>query len=163
MRLEALGCVPARYLMLEISADLRERQRRTILERVPQLARRVEWLDAPPETAFDGVVLANEVLDALPVTRFRWIRDRCEELGVTLEQDRLGWAPRPASASRCGLRVRSPLRPADGKTAMCRSTVRDCRRGRPRSRELIAPGLALWIDYGLPRWQYYLAERRTAR
>src|SRR5580698_5707820 len=80
-RLDGLGCVPERYLMLEVSADLRERQREHIAAAVPQLAKRVEWLDAPPDIAFDGVVLANEVLDALPVTRFRWQAGRCEELG----------------------------------------------------------------------------------
>jgi SAM-dependent MidA family methyltransferase len=45
-RLDALGCVPERYLMLEVSADLRERQHRHIRAAVPHLAKRVEWLDA---------------------------------------------------------------------------------------------------------------------
>jgi SAM-dependent MidA family methyltransferase len=71
-RLEELGRLPERYFVLEISADLRERQRRRIADAVPHLAQRVEWLEAPPDVAFDGVVLANEVLDALPVKRFRW-------------------------------------------------------------------------------------------
>jgi SAM-dependent MidA family methyltransferase len=83
-RLDVLGCVPERYLMLEVSADLRERQREHIAAAVPQLAKRVEWLDVPPDIAFDGVVLANEVLDALPVRRFRWHPpggdEGCEEM-----------------------------------------------------------------------------------
>ena len=63
-RLEALAQLPARYLILEVSADLRERQRTLLHAALPHLRNRVVWLDAPPEP-FDGVILANEVLDAL--------------------------------------------------------------------------------------------------
>ncbi|HJY39052.1 MAG TPA: SAM-dependent methyltransferase, partial [Steroidobacteraceae bacterium] len=64
------GSLPERYLILEVSADLRERQRALVQERAPAHAARVEWLDRLPEE-LRGVVLANEVLDALPVQRFR--------------------------------------------------------------------------------------------
>ncbi len=95
-RLEMLGMLPARYRILEVSADLRERQRRTVRERIPHLQERVDWLDGPPTASFEGVILANEVLDALPVARFRWQDTHCEELGVAVEDDRFVWAPRPA-------------------------------------------------------------------
>src|SRR5258708_11503226 len=78
--LERLGLLPARYWILEISADLRERQRRQFAQHLPHLQGRIHWLDQPPEEYFDGLVLANEVLDALPVTRFRWHPDKVEEL-----------------------------------------------------------------------------------
>src|SRR5580692_4098509 len=71
LRLETLGELPDRYCILEISADLRERQRRHLVRHLPpHLQERVHWLDQPTEQSFDGVILANEVLDALPVTRF---------------------------------------------------------------------------------------------
>ncbi|HSY95675.1 MAG TPA: SAM-dependent methyltransferase, partial [Steroidobacteraceae bacterium] len=95
-RLEQLGLLPACYWILDISADLRERQRRYIAQHVPHLQARVHWLDRPPDTAFDGLILANEVLDALPVTRFRWHRDRVEELGVVIDDRRFAWESRPA-------------------------------------------------------------------
>ncbi len=95
-RLESLGCLPRRYSILDVSADLRDRQARRLKQRVPHLLERVEWLDSPPAAAFDGVIVANEVLDALPVTRFRWHPGSCEELGVALDGDRFVWAPRPA-------------------------------------------------------------------
>ena len=85
LRLEKLRLLPARYWILEISADLRDRQRRHIAQHLPHLLGRVHWLERPPEGSFDGLVLANEVLDALPVTRFRWHRDRVEELGVVID------------------------------------------------------------------------------
>ena len=95
-RLEQLGSLPTCYWILEISADLRERQRRYIAQHVPHLQPRVHWLDRPPDTAFDGLILANEVLDALPVARFRWHRDRVEELGVVIDERRFAWESRPA-------------------------------------------------------------------
>jgi SAM-dependent MidA family methyltransferase len=161
-RLDALGCVPERYLVLEISADLRERQRRSIAAAVPHLARRVEWLDAPPDVAFDGVVLANEVLDALPVTRFRWRPQAggCEELGVTHEGLRLKWASRAGSdahVAECALLAQAGGGWEEGYTSeYCRrlsawtAAVTESHRA----------GLALWIDYGLPRRHYYFPERR---
>ena len=63
--------LPAAYWILEVSGDLRERQRAALSSLPADVAKRVHWLDKLPEIPFDGVVLANEVLDALPVERFR--------------------------------------------------------------------------------------------
>ena len=71
----ALDALPARYRILETSADLRERQRTRVAERIPALAPRVEHLDAPPAEPWRGVLFANEVVDALPVRRFVARRD----------------------------------------------------------------------------------------
>jgi SAM-dependent MidA family methyltransferase len=161
-RLDDLGCVPERYLVLESSADLRERQRRRIAEAVPHLARRVEWLDAPPEVAFDGVVLANEVLDALPVTRFRWHprAGGCEEMGVAREGLRLEWASRPASdalAAECALLAQAGGGWEEGYTSEYCQRLTAWTAAVTESHRA---GLALWIDYGLPRRHYYFPERR---
>jgi SAM-dependent MidA family methyltransferase len=67
--LRGLDALPSAYNILEVSADLRERQEACLLERVPDLTGLITWLDAPP-AASRGVILANEVLDALPVERF---------------------------------------------------------------------------------------------
>jgi SAM-dependent MidA family methyltransferase len=159
-RLEVLGKLPVRYSILEISADLRGRQRRLIEQRLPHLLERVEWLDRPPEQAFEGVVLANEVLDALPVTRFRWHRDRVEELGVVMHDGRFAWGLQPASAAMaatCRLLASAGGGWAEGyvseycpRLAAWTRSVTDCLRA----------GAAFWFDYGLPRSQYYLPERR---
>src|ERR1700733_5794867 len=67
LRLETLGALPDRYCILDVSADLRERQRRHFARYLPpHLRERIRWLDQPPEEPFDGIILANEVLDALP-------------------------------------------------------------------------------------------------
>jgi len=160
-RLEALRQLPVQYLILEVSADLRERQRRHLEQRLPHLIDRVRWLDRPPEEPFDGIVLANEVLDALPVVRFRWYGDRVEELGVAIADGRFGWAPRPASPA-LNEAVRR-LRGDPGRDPWDDGYVSEyCPRLPAWTHSVtqsLRTGAALWFDYGLPRRQYYLAER----
>jgi SAM-dependent MidA family methyltransferase len=158
-RLEALGQSPARYWILEISADLRERQRRHVATHLPQLQERVCWLDQPPTEPFDGVILANEVLDALPVARFRWHPDRVEELGAALDDGRFIWEPRPASKAlteACGRLSKAAGGWDDGYESEYCPRLEAWTHSITRS---LRTGAALWLDYGLPRPQYYLAER----
>jgi SAM-dependent MidA family methyltransferase len=83
--LEQQGRLPKRYLILEVSPDLRQRQLQTLQQQVPQLLPQVEWLETLPESGFYGVVVANELLDAMPVNRFRMegssIREQFVEWG----------------------------------------------------------------------------------
>jgi len=159
--LEKSAALPRRYRILEVSADLRARQRAYLEERLPHLAARVEWLDAPPEEPFDGVIVANEVLDALPVKRFRWHCDRVEEMGVALTRGEFVWAARPGSAelaAYCGtLAAAAGGRWDDGYVSECCPRLPAWAASVTRG---LRAGVALWIDYGLPRAQYYLPERR---
>ncbi|HEY2463946.1 MAG TPA: SAM-dependent methyltransferase [Steroidobacteraceae bacterium] len=163
-RLETLNQLPDNYWILEVSADLRQRQRERLESRLPHLLHRVRWLDRPPEESFEGVIVANEVLDALPVARFRWHPSTVEELGVEIRGKELtggefAWAARPASAAMA--RVCHELCKAGGAWnegyaseycprlgAWTRAVTQSMRRG-----------AVLWFDYGLPRAQYYLPER----
>jgi SAM-dependent MidA family methyltransferase len=158
-RLESLGRLPKRYLIVEISADLRARQRELIQKCLPQLHHRVQWLDGPPQSGFDGIVLANEVLDALPVARFRWHAAEVEEMGVVFEDGQFAWAAREASRA-VTLRCRELFAASGGWVDGYTSEY--C----PRLPAWIAGvsdglrrGAVLWFDYGLPRAQYYLADR----
>ncbi len=160
-RLESLGQLPSRYLILEISADLRERQRAHLAQRLPHLIDRVSWLDAPPAQGFDGVVLANEVLDALPVRRFCWSRHQVLEMGVAREDRGFTWSGRPADASVVGYCAK--LRAAggdwqDGYTSEYCARLGAWTAGVTRS---LRRGAVLWFDYGLPRAHYYFPERRS--
>jgi SAM-dependent MidA family methyltransferase len=84
--LAALGVMPERYRILEVSADLRERQRARVAQLPEALRSRVEWLDRLPDAPIQGVMLANEVLDALPCKRFV-VRDGvARELGVSVDE-----------------------------------------------------------------------------
>jgi SAM-dependent MidA family methyltransferase len=182
-RLESLGQLPAEYRILEISADLRERQRRYLEQRMPHRLDRVRWFDRPPEDRFDGVVLANEVLDALPVVRFRWYRDRVEELGVVMDEGRFGWAARPASAAvaeacrrlyaaagagdaGAGVAGAGPAGAAGDTSAGFEwndgYVSEYCPRLGAWTQSVtgsLRAGAVLWFDYGLPRRHYYLPER----
>jgi SAM-dependent MidA family methyltransferase len=80
--LAEMGVLPERYAILEVSADLSDRQRSRVQQLPPELRDRVVWLDRLPETPIRGVMLANEVLDALPFQRFAVRGGRAYELGV---------------------------------------------------------------------------------
>ncbi len=158
-RLEALECLPERYAILEVSADLRQRQRELIAAQLPSVLRRIEWLDAPPDAPFDGVILANEVLDALPVVRFRWRPTSCEEWGVTAGEEGFVFSPRAAGPALTHT-VNALSIAAGGWDAGYVSEY--CPRLQVWARGVVSSlrrGAALWFDYGLPRAQYYLGER----
>ncbi|MEJ2610853.1 MAG: SAM-dependent methyltransferase [Candidatus Thiodiazotropha sp.] len=84
--LASLGQLPQRYLILEISPELRARQKATLKVRVPHLIERVVWLDQMPKD-FAGCVVANELLDAFPVSRFRIMDQMVQECFVSLEEN----------------------------------------------------------------------------
>ncbi len=94
--LEDVDQLPQRYLILEVSADLRERQLATLRARAARHLARVSWLDELP-AALRGVIVANEVLDALPVDRFRIRSGRVNALGVSWQENRLDWSEAPAT------------------------------------------------------------------
>ncbi|MFP4130272.1 MAG: class I SAM-dependent methyltransferase, partial [Halorhodospira sp.] len=161
--LEALDRLPRRWRLLEVSAALRQEQERTLAARVPHLLGRVEWLERLPEG--DGppaVWLANEVLDALPVRRFVKRGGGFRELGVAATGDGLGWAeiePEPAlteAVREVEARLEAPL-PEGYASEVC-TRLPAFLRG---IAEALPPGsVALWLDYGYPRREYYLPERR---
>jgi SAM-dependent MidA family methyltransferase len=158
-RLETQAQLPERYWILEISADLRQRQREYLEKRLPHLLDRVYWLDRPLEEPFEGLVLANEVLDALPVARFRWHANAVEELGVAIREKEFAWAARPADAAMT--KICRKLSEAsggwdDGYVSEYCARVGAWTRAVSQS---LRRGAVLWFDYGLPRAQYYLSER----
>jgi SAM-dependent MidA family methyltransferase len=163
MRLEELGQLPENYWILEVSADLRERQRALLgallTERLPHVLQRVGWLDRPPEEPFDGIVLANEVLDALPVARFRWHASGADELGVGIDDGDFAWIARPASpamAQACRRLYEASGGWDEGYSSEYCPRVLAWTRAVTQS---LRTGAVLWFDYGLPRAEYYLPER----
>lgn len=152
---------PERYVLLDVSGDLRDRQRRTIAARVPELLDRVSWLDALPTGAWQGVLIANEVLDALPVERFRIGPDQPEQLGVRMAEGALAWAARPpppplaAALRSLEAQLGSPL--AEGYTSEIGLRQASWLRALLGS---LRRGLALCIDYGGTRREVYHPGRR---
>ena len=95
LELEQRKALPEYYGILDLSGELRERQRNTIEQRAPHLLSRVAWLDRLPEH-FDGLVLANELLDAMPVHLVVWNEEAICERGVAWENEGFVWRDQPA-------------------------------------------------------------------
>jgi SAM-dependent MidA family methyltransferase len=151
--LEKLGALPDQYWILELSADLRQRERDTLAERVPHLMERVAWLNQLPPS-FSGVILGNEVLDAMPVEVFRIGEAGVEQAGVTGHRTEFEWAWRPAGAVLAEQIEALDLAPG------YRSEIA------PAAAAFIASlgarlekAAAIFIDYGFPQREYYHPQR----
>jgi SAM-dependent MidA family methyltransferase len=158
LELEALATLPAQYLILDLSADLRERQQETLAKAAPHLLERVQWLDQLPDD-FSGVLLANELLDAMPAHVVAWRESGIFERGVALDSvGRFTWNERPASgalltaaeeiARQCSLPpgFESEISLANRAWAAEWGHRLKC-------------GALLLLDYGFPRREFYHPQR----
>ncbi len=89
LQLEKLDSLPEKYLIIELSAELKQRQKETLKKKTPHLFEQVQWLDQLPEDVTNMIVVANEVLDAMPVECFRVADSKIESLMVGLDDDNL--------------------------------------------------------------------------
>jgi SAM-dependent MidA family methyltransferase len=160
--LEAEGVLPDRYAILEVSADLAQRQRERLSALPASLRDRVVWLDRLPQRPLAGVILANEVLDALPCQRFALGVQEILELGVGVAADGAGFveragAPGAALAAAAAVVLRELPEPLPvGYTSEI------CLRVEPWIAGVgacLGRGLMLLLDYGLPRSHYYHPQR----
>jgi SAM-dependent MidA family methyltransferase len=159
--LESLGVLPERYLVLETSAELRARQQHRVQQEIPALAARVSWIDTPPDQDWRGLLLANEVLDALPVERVILDQDSIRQQGVGVEQGAFCWRDRVAppplrdAAQELQAALPQPL-PSPYRTEINLQLAPwlDAIAGR------LAAGCVLLIDYGGTRGEVYHPERR---
>jgi SAM-dependent MidA family methyltransferase len=159
--LAAREALPTHYDILEVSADLAERQRQRLGTLPEPLRSRVRWLQQLPSAPLHGVILANEVLDALPCQRFVMGVATVEALGVSAGADgTLGWARQPATAAlRAAVHELNRTLPAPLAPGYCSEV---CTRVEPWVASLAAGlerGVLLLFDYGLPRAQYYHPDR----
>ncbi len=156
-------CLPERYAILEVSADLAARQRARLASLPPALRERVVWLDRLPERPLRGVLLANEVADALPCRRFTWHEGAVQELGVVLTGNGAGRLRDQAAPADAALtRACEELLPGADEPWPEGYTSEVCLRVAPwiaSLSECLAHGVLLLSDYGLPRRHYYHGQR----
>jgi SAM-dependent MidA family methyltransferase len=162
LSLETQGVPSGQYRILEVSADLRARQRQTIEARAAHLLPRVQWLDALPGTPFKGVILANEVIDAMPVDLFELQGERVCERRVGWEEAAFAWvegvAAPPALAARVGeLQASLGYRLPEGYRSEVNLRLAPWIRALGDS---LDRGVMLFTDYGYTRREYYHPERR---
>jgi SAM-dependent MidA family methyltransferase len=161
--LAALGELPERYAILEVSADLAERQRAHLAELPAELRERVVWLERLPDEPVNGVILANEVADALPCRRFVIGTDGVEELGVALaDGPGVAFCDRAAPADATLVGGWAQLRADLPQPLPVGYQSELCLRATPwitTLAETLGAGLLLVCDYGLPRRHYYHPQR----
>lgn len=158
-RLQVLDALPQEYLILELSAELRDRQQQLLARCLPELLSRVRWLDRLPDH-FSGVVLANEVLDAMPVHRFKLHAGAVQEMFVD-------W--RDGAFAEFWQQTQNPLLEqavtgiqsrygelADGYESEVNLRAHPWISGLA---QILDRGLILLIDYGYTGAEYYHPER----
>jgi SAM-dependent MidA family methyltransferase len=151
--LEHLGRLPQTYYILEVSPDLRERERDLLARKVPDLLERVVWLNRLPNL-YQGLIVANEVLDAMPAHLVRGSAAGLEEGGVTLQGGAFAWGWQPAGAQ---LRAAAEaLRLPPGYQTEIQ--LQACAFVRSLA-DSMTRGVVLLIDYGFPAHEYYHADR----
>ncbi|MCK5719120.1 MAG: SAM-dependent methyltransferase, partial [Thiomargarita sp.] len=161
LELESLNQLPSQYLILEISADLKQQQQITLAKKVPHLLERIQWLDSLPQQALKGIILANEVLDAMPIHRFKINENSISEFYVTISEKN----NEPFAWKKVPVQVNNPLHIAINNleldfpndyvseinltsTAWIKSVA-----------DILEAGVILLIDYGFPSREYYHVQR----
>jgi SAM-dependent MidA family methyltransferase len=152
--LAALDRVPDRYYILDVSADLKARQQERLASEIPALLDRVEWLDALP-ASIRATVVANEVLDAIPVHIVRTRGGMIDELGVAAANGAFTRRYRPAEGALLKAAQALQLPPDDYETEVSLAApalVRSLGRALER-------GVLIFIDYGFPAREFYHPQR----
>jgi SAM-dependent MidA family methyltransferase len=154
--LKSLGKAPERYLLLEVSPDLRERQRRLIGERHPQDLDRFTWIDRLPER-MRGLVIANEVLDVVPFSLVHRHAGELRERGVIVTEAGFAWDDVPLPDGELRRRAAAVIPPGDyeyvteiglAAEALVRTVA-----------GALEAGVALFIDYGFAERELYHPQR----
>lgn len=162
LALDRAGTLPARYLLLEVSADLRDRQQRLLAELPAHLSRRAQWLDRLPER-FSGAIVANEVLDVVPVHLVTFAAGWTFERGVALRDDAFVWQDVPALSGELAEAVARIQRehlagaPPDGYVTEVSPAANALVASLAGS---LAQGAMLFIDYGFRAAEFYHPSRR---
>jgi SAM-dependent MidA family methyltransferase len=152
--LDASGCLPDRYFILEVSGELAERQKQRLRDLPPQLASRVYWIDRTP-SALRGVVVCNEVLDALPTHLIVWGESGICERGVGWADNAFVWGERPLAEALLLAQARRLNLPPPYLSEVGR--LGPALVGTLAS--VLERGVLLLIDYGFGEREYYHPQR----
>jgi SAM-dependent MidA family methyltransferase len=157
LELESRKALPERYSILELSGDLRQRQHDTIKASAPHLLDRIEWLDHLPQQ-FDGLVLANELLDALPAHVVRWCDDGIFERGVSVEAGEFCWVEQPAAGAVLAQAQKLATDSVPGGGYLSEIGLAAAAWTASWA-DILGRGALLLIDYGFPRREFYHPQR----
>lgn len=158
--LEKKGALPLHYKILEISPNFKQRQQEMLKQQIPHLFPFIEWLGDWPDKPFQGVVVANEVVDALPVHRFLWADHALQEMRVTCHKNDFSWHFLPKKSleiekklSQLKTNYFNEALQYESEVCLGLSAWMDKLSG------ILKQGLMLIIDYGFPAREYYHPDR----
>jgi len=162
LELEKSDALPKKYFILEVSAELRQRQQMLFANKAPHLVQVIEWLEQLP-VQFTGTILANEVLDAMPVHVVTWHNNKLFERGVTWQNNQFAWQDRPinnAELSHSASQLMPQINPDSHSTYSYISEINLTADHFMRSlTNFLQQGVILLIDYGFGRSEYYHPQR----
>ncbi len=154
--LETHGVLPEHYFILEVSADFRERQQQLFQEKASRFLDRVRWLDRLPEQPIQGVIIGNEVVDAMPVHKFK-IESGIKEFYVDYRDGKFVWELSEPSSSELVAKIKEwEVQFPENYESEINLWVQPWIASLS---DALQKGLILLIDYGFPRHEYYHADR----
>jgi len=162
LELEKSDALPGKYFILEVSAELRQRQQTLFANKAPHLVQAIEWLEQLP-AQFTGTILANEVLDAMPVHIVTWRNNELFERGVTWENHQFAWQDRPinnAELKHIASQLTPQINPDNHLVFSYVSEINLTAGHFMRSlTNLLQQGVILLVDYGFGLSEYYHPQR----
>lgn len=166
LHLETLDCLPDKYFILELSPELQNRQQTTLKQRAPHLFNKVEWLSHLPDTPFQGIILANEVLDAMPVEMFSIVDGEWFSAGVSINDSGTDANEFDLTISNDPALISQPIPAALSKKNWQHYPSPYISEFNPNLAgwinslaDVLEKGLVLLIDYGYEYEDYYRPER----
>ncbi len=160
LELEKIDLLPESYFILEVSADLKQRQQELLNQSIPHLMERVIWLDSLPEKQFSGLILANEILDALAVRRFKKTSGSFKEIKIGLNIDEFIWIEDDADTE-----LKNELAQLENKLPelfpenYISEINMDLAKWISGLEKVLQRGVMLFIDYGYSTPDYYHPDR----
>lgn len=162
LELEKSDALPGKYFILEVSAELRQRQQTLFTDKAPHLVHLIEWLEQLPDQ-FTGTILANEVLDAMPVHIVKWDNNVLFERGVTWQNNTFSWQDRPINNTELNhnaSQLTPQINPDNNLTYSYVSEINLTANHFMHSlTSILQQGVILLIDYGFGRSEYYHPQR----
>jgi len=154
-----LNRLPDAYLIIELSAELQQRQKQTIKRKAPQWLERVQWLSQLPEIPVNGIVIANEVIDAMPVQRFSYSDKNVKLLGVEISGQALQLSYKNADQEMA--QKINALSAGFNNVGHPYNSEINCHINPwiKSVSQCIKKGALYLIDYGYPRSEYYSEDR----
>lgn len=158
-QLAQLNCLPTTYYILEVSGFLRHHQKTLFEQEIPEYLSRIQWLDSWPTSPFSGVIIANEVLDAMPVHRFLRSSDNILESMIVWDETQQACVEKfcasqdPTLIDYVTTHIPSSYAPYCSEVnLLLPGWFQACY-------QALEEGIILCFDYGFPRHEYYLPER----